>query len=268
MGSVDPESQVHDFAPPITPSGLFWTVLIPDDAVTVDLAAGTAELHVQSLEMLDSYTIPNNLAGGPAEPATAGFDLSWSAPTAVESLVNAEQGFAGTFLEVTSALQWSAQTAEFAFVSDPPQTSTSLFSRIGYEANGVFFHQQGIVRRQRCRERDGEGAGPRPLAAHPGGNSRDWKRRVAVGVILRRALFPTMVGGDSSQKRSFLTQMSRVAKFFFYDVATPLSPFAPGQPANDLLAAIVAEANRRSRPCRPSRSTLPRARRSRPLARN
>jgi hypothetical protein len=111
--------------------------------VTVDLAAGTAELHVRSLDLLDSYTIPNNLAGGPAEPATVGFDLSWSDPTAVESLVNAEQDFAGTFLDVISALQWSAQTAEFAFVSDPPQTSTSLFALIGYEANGFFLASAG-----------------------------------------------------------------------------------------------------------------------------
>jgi hypothetical protein len=145
VGSVDSQgtNQVHDFAPPITPDGLFWTVLIPDDAVTVDLAAGTAALHVPSLDMLDSYTIQNNLAGGPAEPATVSFDLSWSDPTSVASLVNAEQGFTGTFLDVTSALQWSAQTAEFAFVSDPPQTSTSLFGLIGYEANGVFFASAG-----------------------------------------------------------------------------------------------------------------------------
>jgi len=46
-------------------------------------------------------------------------------------------------LEVTSALQWSAQTADFAFASDPPQMSTSLFSLIGFEANGVFFASAG-----------------------------------------------------------------------------------------------------------------------------
>jgi hypothetical protein len=145
VGSVDSAgaNQVHDFAPPITPSGLFWTVLIPDDAVTVDLAAGTATMQVQSLAMLDSYTIPNNLAGGPAEPATVGFELTWSDPTSVASQTNAEQGFAGTFLEVTSALQWSAQTAEFAFVSDPLQVSTSRYGLIGYEANGVFFAEAG-----------------------------------------------------------------------------------------------------------------------------
>jgi hypothetical protein len=145
VGSVDPQgaNQVHDFAPPIAPSGLFWTVLIPNDVVTVDLASGTAAMQVQSLEMLDSYTIPNNLAGGPAVPATVGFDLTWSVPTSVASLINAEQGYTGTFLEVTSALQWSAQTADFAFVSDPLEASTSRFGLIGFEANGVFFAEAG-----------------------------------------------------------------------------------------------------------------------------
>ena len=140
MGSVDPEfkNQVHDFSPAIAPSGLFWTVPVPDDAVTVNLAAGTAELHVRELAVLDSYTVPNVLSGGPSEPATVTFDVYWYDPTTVESSVNAEQGFGGTFLDVTSALEWSGQTAEFAFASDPASTSTNLHGLIGYEANGVF----------------------------------------------------------------------------------------------------------------------------------
>jgi hypothetical protein len=140
VGSVDSSgaNQVHDFAPPIAPNGLFWTVLIPDDAVTVDLVAGTAALQVRAMAMLEGYTIQNNLSGGPAEPARVGCDRSWSNPTAVERYVNAEQGFCGTFLEVTGALQWSAQTAAVAFVSDPPEASTSLCGLIGYEVNGAF----------------------------------------------------------------------------------------------------------------------------------
>jgi hypothetical protein len=136
---------VHDFAPPIAPSGLFWTVPVPDDALTVNLADGTAELHMRELELLDSYSIPNNIAGGPTEPATVGFELYWSNPTAVTSEVNTAQGYAGTFLDVTSALEWSGQTAEFVFVSDPASTSTSLFGLIGYEANGAFLPSPGSL---------------------------------------------------------------------------------------------------------------------------
>lgn len=146
MGSVDPEfrNQIHDFAPAIPPSGLFWTVPVPDDAVTIDLAAGAAELQVRSMDLLDSFTIPNALSGGPSEPATVGFDLSWHDPTGVATIVNADQGYSGTFLDVTSALEWSGQTAEFAFVSDPASSSTSLFGLIGFEANGVFLPPAGM----------------------------------------------------------------------------------------------------------------------------
>jgi hypothetical protein len=140
VGSVDPEfkNQIHDFDAGIQPSGLFWTVRIPDDAVHVDLATGTAEMHVRDLEVCDYYNIPNALKKGASQPATISFDVYWEKPTAVDEIVNADQGFAGTFLEVTSALVWSAKTANFAFVSDPASTSTSMFARIGYEANGRF----------------------------------------------------------------------------------------------------------------------------------
>ncbi|MGH2617406.1 MAG: hypothetical protein ACRDJC_19405 [Thermomicrobiales bacterium] len=145
MGSVDPEfkNQVHDFSPPIPASGLFWTVPVPDEAVSVDLGRGTAELHVRELAVQDVYNIPNALGGGPSEPATVTFDVYWFNPTAVENIVNTEQGFAGTFLDVTSALEFSAQTADFAYASDPATASTSLFGRIGYEANGVFLPAMG-----------------------------------------------------------------------------------------------------------------------------
>ncbi len=144
MGSVDPEfkNQVHDFSPPIEPSGLFWTAPVPDDAVTVNLAAGVAELHVREMAVRDSYSVPNALGGGPSQPATVTFDVYWFNPTAVQSLTNREQGFAGTFLDVTSALEWSGQTADFAFASDPASTSTSLHGRIGFETNGMFLEAQ------------------------------------------------------------------------------------------------------------------------------
>jgi hypothetical protein len=141
VGAVAPDfsNQVHDFNPGIAPSGLFWTVVLPDEAITVDLAAGTAEMHVQSLEVLDGYNVFSSIGGGPTEPATVSFDVWWHTPTAVEQLSDATVGFAATLLDVTSAIAFTARTADFAFVSDPPDTATSIFARIGYEANGTFF---------------------------------------------------------------------------------------------------------------------------------
>jgi hypothetical protein len=114
-------------------------VPLPDDAITVDLAAGTAEMHVQSLEVLEAYTFPNMISGGPTVPATVSFDIWWHTSKAVEQLSDATATFANTLLDVTSTISFTARTADFAFVSDPPDTAQTLYARIGYEANGVFF---------------------------------------------------------------------------------------------------------------------------------
>jgi hypothetical protein len=64
-------------------------------------------------------------------------------PTSTEQLHNEEQGFAATLLDLVSGVSFSAETADFAFVSDPPAESQSLFARIGYEANGIFLPPVG-----------------------------------------------------------------------------------------------------------------------------
>ena len=108
-----------------------------DDA-RIDLASGKAEMHALSLPLTDSYTFGNSISGGPTEPATASFDVWWHSPTSTEQLHNDEQGFAATLLDVTSGVSFSVETADFAFVSDPPDKSQTLYGRIGYEANGVY----------------------------------------------------------------------------------------------------------------------------------
>jgi hypothetical protein len=77
------------------------------------------------------------------EPATASFDVWWHSPTSTEQLHDEEQGFAATLLDLMSGVSFSAETADFAFVSDPPDKSQSLFARIGYEANGVYLPPEG-----------------------------------------------------------------------------------------------------------------------------
>ncbi len=95
-------------------------------------------MHALSLPLTDSYTFGNSISGGPTEPATASFDVWWHSPTSTEQLHNDEQGFAATLLDVMSGVSFSVETADFAFVSDPPDKSQTLYGRIGYEANGVY----------------------------------------------------------------------------------------------------------------------------------
>jgi len=117
---------------------------VPDDAVRVDLASGTAEMHVESIEVLDQYNFPSSISGGPKEPATVSFDVYWHTPVAVEHLRDETQGFAATLLDVTSTISFTARTADFAYASDGPDPATSIFARIGYSANGVFMPPEGV----------------------------------------------------------------------------------------------------------------------------
>jgi len=47
--------------------------------------------------------------------------------------------FVCTFIEDTATMAWSARRNDFKFVSDPANTSTTIFAEIGRERNGVFF---------------------------------------------------------------------------------------------------------------------------------
>lgn len=100
-------------------------------------------MHVESMEVLDGYNFFNLVSGGPTAPATVSFDIWWHTPTAVEQLNDATATFVATLLDVTSTIAFTARTPDFAFVSDPPDTAQTLFARIGYEANGVFFPGTG-----------------------------------------------------------------------------------------------------------------------------
>jgi hypothetical protein len=117
---------------------------VSHDDVEVDLEEGTASLHVRKLNLFDFFNIPNALfrTMKPVSiPATVSFKLDWIGPvTKRVSLTNTEHRFRGTFLTNQARMEWSAHRSDgFKFVSDPARDSTSVFSEIGRDRNGVFF---------------------------------------------------------------------------------------------------------------------------------
>ena len=66
--------QAHDYTPGIAPSGLFWTVRVPDEAFTKNDAAGTARMVLTDFPVVDSYQI----FSGTEDPATVSFDITWT----------------------------------------------------------------------------------------------------------------------------------------------------------------------------------------------
>lgn len=142
MGQVVPNvftNQVHDFNPGIAPSGLFWTIRIPDESVAIDLEDATASMKLSDVELRDFFNIPNSLMRGKSIHADVSFHMRWSGVLQRIHLHDEQNTFDAHVIEDTATIEWSAHESGFKFVSDPANTSTTVFAEIGSERNGVFF---------------------------------------------------------------------------------------------------------------------------------
>ena len=155
-----PGSQIDDLNPGITPSGLFWTAVIPPDSVQVGFDEdeddddqgqsggggghtldGAASVRVKNIAVQDFGNIGNALFGGgpPPVPATLSYEVRWSGVNERVQINNAAQGFRGDFVRNQAQMKWSAVVGDFKFVSGPLSTSSSVFAELGLERNGSFF---------------------------------------------------------------------------------------------------------------------------------
>ena len=131
--------QIHDFNPGITASGLFWTIAIPEDAISVNFGAGKASFKVRDLDVEDYHDVVNALNDGPSVEASVSWDITWNhvlSRTKIRDVVN---NFAGDFVQSVAQTAWTGKTATAEFVSDPAATSVNEFSLLARERNGSFF---------------------------------------------------------------------------------------------------------------------------------
>jgi hypothetical protein len=136
----DPSVQLHDINGGIPPSGLFWTVQIPDDAFHMSGDSQRAVLRVNDLCLIDQFVFlgPNDTpavidavvrweATGPAEERGSGDDAQPTEPDAFEGVfrfARAEGRFSGTQLGFKFRAEGSSERGAFA--------------ELGFEENGVF----------------------------------------------------------------------------------------------------------------------------------
>jgi hypothetical protein len=134
---------VHDFDPGIHPysSGLFWTLPLPHDGVTVDLEGGKARMTAENLQLRDFFNIPNALFRfqKPASVgATVSFDIQWMGPATGGSPVTSPPGSSGRVFSSPVTMTWSGQNSSgFRYESNPSGT-TSFFGQLGEVRNGIF----------------------------------------------------------------------------------------------------------------------------------
>jgi len=139
---VNFSTQEHDFNPGINPypDGLFWTVAMPADSLTVQFGAGKATMKGSNIAVGDYGNILNGLFHGvPPVPSHCSFDIEWSPPvTDRYQLDDPVVGFAGEFVLSQANMTWSASRDDgFRFVSNPGKKS--VFAQLGHMRNGVFF---------------------------------------------------------------------------------------------------------------------------------
>jgi hypothetical protein len=137
----DPPPQIHDFNPGIAQSGLFWTSIVPDDYVRVDVNNSRAIVEVRNLHMKDYIDIENALVGNgpPPLPSVVSYRVEWNATGAINEFDNVAQQFRGAFRAASAQMEWVARTVDFDFVSAPIATSTTDAAQLGREHNGSFY---------------------------------------------------------------------------------------------------------------------------------
>ena len=143
--------QIHDYSPGIAANGLFWVIPTPHDSIKIDFDEGVASLKVRDVSVMDAHDLLNNLTNGKGfpslgvppiapVPAKVSFDIEWSGITEAAEVVNVMQNFRGRFVKTGATIDWSAESANFEFQSESPNPARNLYSVIGHEQNGVFFH--------------------------------------------------------------------------------------------------------------------------------
>lgn len=137
-----PGAQIHDLNPStFPPTGLFWTIEIPEDAIRVRLGKGRASLEVDDVHIFDYGSLQNAVfGGGPAPiPGSVSFLVNWSGVNERLAIRNEAEGFVGEYIRNTAQMEWTATVGDLQFVSAPLSTSSSTFAEIGHESNGSFF---------------------------------------------------------------------------------------------------------------------------------
>ncbi len=138
-GQLVHANQVHDFHPPVAPSGLYWVAPIPDGGLKITDDGRTATLDLKGLSVIDQPQWPAFNAA--ATPATMRIRIVWKATP--EKIVYDDPSRQFHFEGFKATAQMEAQvevpSIGFSWKSDPLETSKANFAIIGTEVNGRYY---------------------------------------------------------------------------------------------------------------------------------
>jgi len=139
LTAPSPAQKLHDINPGIAHNGLFWTVPMPDGALTLSPDGLSAAVRLRDLPVQDQ---PNFGADTlPTYAARLDLDMSWQAHGPALGVSDPKNRYQLQFhLAIARiAMRITVPATGFTFLSDPAETSQTIFAMIGHDQNGVFF---------------------------------------------------------------------------------------------------------------------------------
>ncbi len=145
----DFDFQLNDHNPGVSDGGVFWTVPIPADSVSLNLSEGNAAFSLGDILMPDLHDLLTALWGGgavdgqgmplgPVFSSTVSLQAQWFNPMNFQTTRDPVNQFVYSNARTQAKVQWKGVHRGEMFQSDdgPQQV---LFAAIGMERNGVFF---------------------------------------------------------------------------------------------------------------------------------
>jgi len=131
--------KIHDINPGIAHNGIFWTVPMPDGALTLSPDGLSASVRLSDFPVLDQPKFGADTI--PTYAARISLDMSWQAYGPPLGVSDPRNKYRLQFHLATARIAMRIMVPEigFTFISDPAATSQTIFAMIGHDQNGMFF---------------------------------------------------------------------------------------------------------------------------------
>jgi hypothetical protein len=136
---VVPENQIHDFHPPISPSGFYWAVPVPSGGLTVNSDANTVAIEMRDVPVVDQPSWP--ALDAVATPARMMFKMVWKSTGEPVHYDDPSKQFRFTGTSAACQLEAHVEVPSigFSWKSDPLDKSSAAFAIMGQEVNGRYY---------------------------------------------------------------------------------------------------------------------------------
>jgi hypothetical protein len=130
---------VHDYNGGTAPSGLFWTIQLPESALELSPDGNRARLHADDVPVIDSFTF----GGSNSVPAKVSFDITWesrgekvSRGRGLAAGPKDPAAFSGMFSPARATGTFSGSGPGFGFTSTAGASTDPSYAEMGTERNG------------------------------------------------------------------------------------------------------------------------------------